>query len=297
MKKIAKFKKTAAGPRLSNQGKNVVIGSLLAVVAFCLASGCNVVSNMRLIRGLDVQFSQFKSSFNFVKYENLKMVEQYVSPDDFHCFERAAFTNSDSQLDRALKRVDQKRVAKLIHLITEANYDKDWSNGVDHLEAIQPKKRCYQSDRKDVSYRKANTCAFTLQVLSRLSARSQNTRAATRLLLSNLALTRQYISYARKNRGMKVIDVSILLSYAKGMEDTLKKTNNLSSFAGGHFPEVKERFEEFDKLFPLTKEAIKLERTNVRAFLDHYNEQASWSPFVPKARVNEKWLNKMLSYY
>ena len=290
MQRIAKAPKASQRPKSSNYGKNIVIGSILALVAFGLMSGCNMVSNLRLLRALNVQLMSMSDYFEIVEQENLLMVTQYVKREDRLDFKLARFSRTDKEMARALKDVDKDRLVILTKMISETNYQKDWTAGVENLHKGQPAFRNFGDYRPDVSYHNANACSSIMHVLARLSAKSEDSRETTRLFLANLSLPRQYISYARGNKGLELVDVDILLSYAGQMSDILQHTNNLNSFAGKHFPEVKNRFEDFDKLFPLTKPAAELEGTNVESFFRYYNDKVGWSLSKPRASLDQKWL-------
>ena len=281
-----------------NVSKKTTIGVILLLVALGAIGVCPIITNLRLIRAMDNEAKQLMSPNRKLKFEKLPMVESYVDNSLRKVFLRANGSDNAKQMDHFLKKVDKAKLQTLVDEIAVKNYSSDWSTGVDNLGKEQP--ATYSLDvlsKPTINYQDVKACVDILCVLTRWSAREGRVSSETiRLYFANLSLFRQFLSYVRGAQGVTVIDAMILFGSIKTMKETLTKTKNFNSFSGDFFPEVKDRFEAVDKLFPLVGDAAKLEMTTVKGFFDFYNKKAGKSLFMPKASIDEKWLAERASY-
>jgi len=148
-----------------------------------------------------------------------------------------------------------------------------------------------------VNYSSVRNLAKAISVLSRYESIKGNTPKAVKVLLSNISLIRQYMSYCNETNGMTLIDAMVCIAMVNCLKYTVNSTNGFNGYDGTVFPVLKERWEALDNIFPLTGPAIQSERLKIEKYYEKLNMIVARKAGPGYVALDKEWMTQKLDHY
>ncbi len=270
--------------------------SVLSVIVFlALVAGYLIFQRVSMVSAIKNDFKEL-NTVEVGKFEKLPIVDKYQLDKLDNKVSNAYHEKDDEKFLEMLQSLGGE-LNQLASKIAHRNYHTDWSEGVENLNAEQPKMISLDLSANNIEYRQVRTASWQIAALARASFLRGENEEGARLLMANFSLLRQLVSYRKANGGLTLIDAMIALSVVKPVVKTFKEVKGVYEKADRLFPLVKDRLEEMDELFSLVAPAMALEKTIVPAFFARYNNKTRKKSGTWAITVDESWLKKKIDHF
>jgi len=240
-----------------------------------------------------------------VKYKELPMVKVYSkkSVKETLCsdwMDKLTKYSDSFDDDKFLEEFApvEKEMLKLAELVGNKRYNLDWNTGAENLN-VNCVDEYVDWNARSVYFRPTRETSNLFYHLSRYCTLKGKSELAAKVMLANVSLVRQYLSYKNTNNGMCLIDSMICLSVVNNINKTVEKTDGIDSYSGKLFPLIKDRFEEIDSMSSLVRQSVLRERSCLPSIMNLFNTRSrhKFNFYVREFSIDEKWMEETLNTY